>query len=103
MKARIRFSPQARTQARNAARWWREHRPRAPRLFAAELRGALMLLGSAPGIGVSYPHPQIEGVRRLLLSATRYHVYYVHDRSSRAVEIVAIWSAVRRRGPNVNR
>ena len=103
MKRRVTFSPQARDQAREVGRWWRENRPSARLLFAAEVRQALLLIAGAPGIGVLYPHPQIGGVRRLLLSGTRCHLYYVHEESTDAIEIVAVWGAIRGSGPIVRR
>jgi plasmid stabilization system protein ParE len=103
MKARILFSPEAREQARDAARWWRENRPSAPRLFADEIRRALVLIGSAPIIGVRYAHDGVANVRRVLLPTTRFHIYYVHDEAARAVDVVAVWSAVRGRRPPIGR
>jgi len=46
---------------------------------------------------------EIPGVRRILLSQSRYHVYYVHDEKRGEVLVLAIWSAVRGRGPRVRR
>ena len=70
---------------------------------ATELRQALLLVADAPEVGVRYPHPSVEGVRRLLLSGTRHHLYYVHDELGDTVEVVAVWSAVRGLGPIVRR
>jgi hypothetical protein len=41
----------------------------------------------------------VSGVRRLYLPATRYHVYYVHEPELHQVVILAVWSAVRGKGP----
>lgn len=99
MTVRVVFSPQARDQARRAAQWWRDHRPAAPRLFAHELRAALALISRSPTLGVSHPHPTVAGVRRLLLSRTGYHLYFVPNQETATIEIVAVWSAVRGRAP----
>ena len=99
MKRRTTFSRQAREQVRDVGRWWRENRPSARLLFATELRQALLLVADVPGVGVPYPHRTIRSVRRLLLSGTRYHIYYVHDESAHTIEIVAVWNALRGHGP----
>jgi len=61
-----------------------------------ELAEAFDLLGNTPEIGHRYPRPGIPGLRRLLLRATRYHVYYVFDGNLDAV--LSLCSAVRGRG-----
>lgn len=101
MKIRVTFSPQAREQALRRARWWREHRPAAARQFAFELRSVITLLAASPSLGIAYPHAKVAGVRRLLLSSTQDHVYYVYDEVAATVEVLAIWGAVRRRGPRL--
>ena len=104
MKVRVWFSPQAREQALHAGEWWRANRPAAPSLCEDELESAVALLSEAPTIDMQYQrHPEILGLRRLLLSGTRYHVYYVHDQARAEIEIVAMWSAVRGRGPRLTR
>ena len=97
--ASVWFAPQALEQARQAVRWWHEHRPESPHVLATELGNAIALLHDAPDVGVGYSHPEVPGVRRLLLRVTRYHLYYVHNPYAAEVEILAFWSAVRGRGP----
>jgi plasmid stabilization system protein ParE len=70
-----------------------------PAGVAGSLVGALELLAEAPAIGRRHSHPDIPGLRRLLLPGTRYHIYYVHEAERDAMVILAIWSAVRGRGP----
>jgi plasmid stabilization system protein ParE len=101
MSARITFSPEARDLARQAARWWRENRPAARRLFATELRRALLLLAHSPEIGVAYPAAPVSGVRRALLASTRYHVYYTYNVTTNTIEILAVWGGVQERDPFV--
>ena len=103
MKVRVWTSPQADEQAIEAATWWRVNRPASPGLFRAELARGLQLLAEAPDVGRRYPHPDIPGLRRLLLSDTRYHVYYVHEADRGEVVVLAIRSAVRGRGPRLVR
>jgi plasmid stabilization system protein ParE len=96
---RVLFAPEARDQARLIDAWWREHRPRAPRLFAEELAHALALLGGVSKVGRPYPHPRREGVRRLPLRSTRYHLYYRTEED--VVIVLAVWSSVRGTGPDL--
>lgn len=69
----------------------------APNLFLEELADALALLEIEAGVGVRQPNRMIPGLRRYLLRATRYHLYFVH--SDDAVVIVGIWGATRRSTP----
>jgi len=101
MKVRVRATSEAHSQALLAAVWWRANRPAARDLFIHELAGALDLLERAPNAGRRYPAGSIPGLRRLLLPSTRYHVYYVHDSEAGEVIVLAVWSAVRGRGPRV--
>jgi plasmid stabilization system protein ParE len=94
-------TPEADEDIRRIDRWWRDHRPAAPDLFVSELAEAFGLVGNTPEIGHRYARPGIPGLRRLLLRATRYHVYYVFDGSISAV--LSVWSAVRGRGPRFQR
>jgi plasmid stabilization system protein ParE len=94
-------SPEADEDIRRIDLWWREHRPTAPHLFSDELAEAFALIINSPKIGHRYPHQRIPGLRRLVLRATRYHVYYVFDGNIAAV--LSVWSAVRGRGPKLPR
>jgi len=98
MTARLVIDPVARAQARKADEWWRENRPKTVGLFATELQYAFGLIGDLSGAGVPV-RSQILGLRRFLMSATCYHIYYRYLEDSDEVVVLAIWSAVRRRGP----
>ncbi|WP_317987820.1 type II toxin-antitoxin system RelE/ParE family toxin [Hyalangium gracile] len=99
MTIQVQFTPRAESQVGEAALWWRTNRPAAPSLFEEELTTALQLLSALPDLGRRYSHPRVPGVRRLLMPRTRYHLYYVHDEQGRVVIVLALWSAVRGRGP----
>jgi plasmid stabilization system protein ParE len=103
LKPEVRTTPEADRQILGASTWWRVNRPASPDLFDAELDRAFTLLAEAPDIGRRYRMREIPGVRRILLSQSRYHVYYVHDEKRGEVLVLAIWSAVRGRGPRVRR
>ena len=63
--------------------------------------GAIELLMRAPDAGRRYRALRLPGLRRLLLPATRYHVYYVHGANWRECIVLAVWSAVRGRAPHL--
>lgn len=92
-------SPEAEANIDAIDTWWRWNRPAAPGLFAEELAAAIDLLQQAPEVGRRYPYPEVKGVRRVLLRATRHHVYYVPTEN--AVIVLAVWGSVRGAGPNL--
>jgi plasmid stabilization system protein ParE len=98
---KVRFGARSAEQARVVNNWWRENRPAAPSLFADELGEALRLLKYAPSTGEPFGHWIEYGVRRLLLPRTRYHVYYVFERATAVVQVLAIWSSLRGKPPSL--
>ncbi|MEZ5654254.1 MAG: type II toxin-antitoxin system RelE/ParE family toxin [Burkholderiaceae bacterium] len=96
------FVPAAEEQIRAIDEWWRANRAAAPGLFVEELAAAVALMKSSPGIGRRRRHRKIPGLRRLLLRATRYHVYYAPDDSGSRLYVLAVWSAVRGGGPRLS-
>lgn len=87
----------AQKQVIRADTWWRKNRPKNPELFAAELEHAYALIGEVPGAGLLVRTRQ-RTVRRFLMSATRYHIYYEHFPTDTRVVVLAVWSAIRK-GP----
>lgn len=69
-------------------------------LFDEELRAALDQIRTAPQLGSAYQVVGRQEHRRLLMPRTRYHVYYRVVGPDR-VPVVAVWSAVRGRGPRL--
>jgi plasmid stabilization system protein ParE len=94
-------TPEADEQADRIDDWWRENRDKAPHLFREELEQALQLLAIAPDAGLRYRRHGIPGLRRLVLPKTRQHVYYVHDEPRGTVLVLAVWGAIKRRGPPI--
>jgi plasmid stabilization system protein ParE len=93
-------TPQADDHIRTIDSWWRANRQAAPALFAEELAACFELLAALPKIG--RPYLRIAGilVRRVLLRATRYHVYYISDSSH--VFVLAVWHTKRGVGPDLS-
>ena len=87
-------TPEADAQIRAIDTWWRTNRPAAQDLFAEELANCLVLLEQAPAIGKPYRrYPSVPGLRRVLLRATRYHLYYVPRKD--IVAVLAVWHSRR--------
>jgi plasmid stabilization system protein ParE len=85
----------AERQLEIALNWWKANRPAAPHLFVEEMTRAVELLGVRPAIGARARGAPFQGVRRVLLEAIGYHIYYRVRPVLRRVEILAIWHARR--------
>jgi plasmid stabilization system protein ParE len=79
--------------------WWRENRPAAVSQVTDELERVLAFLADNPHAGRPYPHRRIPGVRKYRLQGTPYLVYYVPDIEAGELKVLALWSAMRKRGP----
>lgn len=79
--------------------WWRANRTAAPDLFLDELADAFALIDAEPELGQPWASSEVPGVRRVIMRGTRYHVYYQVDGDD--VVVLAVWSAVRGRGPRL--
>ena len=97
MKRQLRVSRRATRQIEAAASWWRENRPLHPMLFESEFRQALSRIKMFPDVFAPLDEPRLPGLRRLLLSQSRYHVYWTT--SDDAIEIIAVWHLSRGTGP----
>jgi plasmid stabilization system protein ParE len=96
-------TPEADAMIATAVGWWRDNRPRAPELLLEELRAARERLSEFPEAGVLVRRRGFSGLRRLVLRRTRYHLYYRYSPEHDEVWVVAIWAAMRRRGPRLKR
>ena len=93
----VEFADEAKADVARIDAWWRANRRAAPDLFTNELDRSTLALADNPALGLRY-EPR-SGVRRMLLRRTRYHLYFVEE--IERVLIVAVWSAIRGRGPNL--
>ena len=94
-------TPAADRDIRRAHAWWSVNREAAPHLFVEELAAAFALLAASPLIGRSFRSRAVRGVRRILMRATRHHVYYVPEASR--VVVLAVWGAIRAQRPPLRR
>lgn len=95
----VRTTGEADKHIRAASAWWRAHRQAAPELFEQELAAGFEKLTVVRTIGGVYRRQRGWEVRRLLLRRTRYHVYFVYAQEQDVVHVVAVWAAMRGRGP----
>lgn len=72
----VTIAPRVVAEVATIARWWREHRPAAPRLFQTELDEALLLLAEQPDRGRRVRARRRPNLRVLTLLRTRYLVFY---------------------------
>jgi plasmid stabilization system protein ParE len=98
----VELAPEAAAQVETIQAWWTENRPAAPMLFLDELTAAIEALEGAPRIGAPYPYGRIQGMRRVPLPRTRYHVYYTVGDDPPVVRIHAVWHMSRGQGPSLS-
>jgi plasmid stabilization system protein ParE len=84
-----------------ASDWWAANRPKAPGLLLDELGAAKERLERFPEAGRIMRRRGFPGLRRVILPRTRYHVYYRYFPERDEVWVVAVWAAVRGRGPRL--
>lgn len=73
-----------------ALAWWKRRRTAAPRKLSDEIRAARTRLSQFPSSAPSSP-AHVDGFRRVLLPATRYHLYYVVEEDRREVWVLLLW------------
>ena len=101
MTYRLRISRRAGRQIREASGWWLRNRDKAPLAFAEDLDDALHLITELPRAGEPERRGRASGVRRVLLSRSRYHLYYTIDEAAKTVEVLALWHASRGTPPRL--
>ena len=98
---RFRYASEAVRHVEEIAEWWGAHRPLTSGLFAAEMDQCCARLAILPYSGAPHPHRAVPGLRRALLRATRYHVYYSVDEVANCIIIRAVWHATRGSPPHL--
>jgi plasmid stabilization system protein ParE len=84
-----------------ASAWWQANRPSARTLFVDELAAALEQITLIPLAGRPFPSAHVPNVRSWLMPETRYRLYFSVDEAGRAVQVRAVWHAVRGTGPKL--
>ena len=97
----VAFTPRASREVAEAKRWWYANRTKAPQALEEELRTALELIATTPGIGAVARNIALPGVRRIVLNRVNYFLYYRPNIEAHIVEVVALWHARRGTGPRL--
>lgn len=95
----VRIKPRARREITAAAEWWSVNRTAAPGAVASDLRAALDVLVTHPGIGTRVSSVRDPETRRLYLARTQYFVYY--RPTGNDLDLLCFWHSSRARGPSV--
>ena len=91
----LQITRRAAREIRAASAWWDENRPAAPDAFRDAIDKSFELIRTQPTIGTVATNVKLPGVRRILLSKIRYHLYYRLKDKPKAVEVVALWHTSR--------
>jgi plasmid stabilization system protein ParE len=91
----------ARQQVRKLNRWWRRNRGAAPTAVQEELTRAFRLILNQPRIGPPALDVDVPDVRRIHLSRIGHYLYYRVLEADGVIEILAVWSDSRGKGPPV--
>ena len=97
MSLPVRSTPEADDQIVAIDEWWRVNRLAAADLFLDELTASFEIIGHTPQVGRPYRRSPVPGTRRILLTGSRYHVYYLPGVDE--VIVLAVWHAQRGIGP----
>jgi plasmid stabilization system protein ParE len=96
---RVTITERARRELVRAAGWWKANRKAAQDLFVEEIEATFALLASTPATGTAAPSHRYPGLRRRILSRTRYFVYYTVDAD--VVVVRSIWHGQRGKRPRL--
>lgn len=98
---KLRLGRRVITEIERKESWWAKNRPKAPDLFARELRDTLELVRTTPGAGIGWPTARRPTLRRILMVRTQNHLFFMVDDSEQAIDVLAIWGASRKRAPKL--
>ncbi len=98
----IEVSEHADRQIREADRWWRQHREKAPNAIRDELERVGSLIAFQPHVGARATNIKLPGVRRIHIERIHFDLYYrVVGVPPEYVEIVAFWGSRRGSAPPI--
>lgn len=98
---RVVVTATARAHVQAVVRWCAENDRGVPETFLDELDAAVARIGELPLSGHLYQPSPVEGVYRVLLRRSGYHVYYTVDEDAGDVIVRAVWYAARGSGPTL--
>ncbi|MBI4817311.1 MAG: hypothetical protein HY791_13695 [Deltaproteobacteria bacterium] len=101
MKVRVVITDDGLRMLEETVEWWTTNRASTIPVFEAEFGDAIQLLHLFPDAGAMFRRSRLRGVRRLLLSRSLLHVYYLHDRARRVVFIIGARLAMRKYPPRL--
>jgi hypothetical protein len=87
------------TDAPLEADWWRVIPQLLPELSGDKLAAAIALVQAAPQLGQRIRHPSIEGLRRVPIGSTSFHLYYALASDGVSARALAVWSRTTRVPP----
>jgi plasmid stabilization system protein ParE len=102
MRFRVVRTPTASRQIREAARWWRRNRTKAPALFRDELRQGIELIAKHPEAGAVAKDVALREVRRVLMLTTQYYIYYRVNVPAKRIDVLSVWSTHRGEPPPID-
>jgi plasmid stabilization system protein ParE len=79
--------------------WWAKHRTAVPDAVIEDVNRVLALLLDEPELGAKAHSARLPGVRRVVLSRIRYHLYY--RLAEDTIQVLALWHTSRGRGPEL--
>lgn len=88
------FTRLADREVQRIHRWWRENRPAVRTIFLDDLVHIKQLLLANPELGIRIVH-QGKPVRRILLSRSKYHLYYQYLHEREEILVIDIYGATR--------
>jgi plasmid stabilization system protein ParE len=89
-------APEAVVEIVQISSWWRENRPRSPRIFQSEMDDALVLISSHPDIGRTARSQRVGNARVIELRRSRYRIQYQINRETQEVLVVPVRHGKRR-------
>lgn len=96
----LHFTDRAESHLEHLADWAENHQ-KSRRQVLKEVERATSMLCEMPSMGSLYESKRGRDVRRSRVGKTPYYLYYVVDADAETVSVLAIWSAMRRAGPDL--
>jgi len=86
---------------RQLEHWWRRNRTGAPNAVREELQRIVSVVRVTPFVGHRATDVDLEGVRRIHVTRIWHYLYYRVLPDPERLELVALWSDSREKGPPI--